>query len=81
MSNKEEEVVEGPFKSNPQEEAIPLHDYVFHLKSGENKIAKGYLALTQSAVAVGTGAGDLSLVVPLTELSFVEELPEIAGRA
>jgi hypothetical protein len=80
--SQEEETVDGPFTSRDVEVETPaFKDYVLHLKSGDKKYAKGYLAVAQSFVAVGTGSGDLQLVVPLTELSFCEEIPASAGHA
>jgi hypothetical protein len=67
---------------NDAEEVAPaFKEYSLHLKDGSIKVCRGYLAVAQSFVAVGTGSGDLQLVVPLTELSFCEEIPASAGHA
>lgn len=75
-----EEVVQDPFTSET-EDSPKYRDYLFKMKSGKDQVATGFLALAVGSVAVGSGSGDLSLIVPLTELHYVKELEPTVGSA
>lgn len=80
MTKEEEEVREGPF-SGSEDHKADLRDYVFKLKSGEDQVATGFLAIAGGFIAVGSGSGDLSFIVPASELQYCRELPKVAGSA
>lgn len=78
----EQEADNARFNDNETDTSDPkFRDYLFKMKSGEDQVAHGFLAVAAGFVAVGSGSGDLSLVVPLAELHYARELSPTVGSA
>lgn len=82
MSKEQEADTIRPFNSVDEDtEAPKFRDYIFKMKEGEDQIAKGFLAVAAGFVAVGTGTGDLSLVIPMDQIRYAREIPAAVGHA